>query len=217
MTNTLTEKETLMQKLSMRWISLACAAAITCCLFVAKAQDEKKPAAGAAQPDMEAMMKQMAEMGKPNEHHKALAGLEGDWSVENTMQMAPDAPTMKSTGTSHNKMILGGRFLQGDFKGNMMNMPFEGLGLLGYDPMKKKHVSVWADSMSGGVMTSYGECDGSCKTITFKDELDDPMTGKKMPVRYVYTIDSKDKYTMEWYEMHDGKEFKSMTIVYTRK
>jgi hypothetical protein len=198
----------------MRWISLACAAAITCCLFAAKAQDDKK--AGAGQADMDAMMKQMAEMAKPNEHHKALAALEGDWAVENTMQMTPDAQPMKSTGTSHNKMILGGRFLQGEFKGTFMNMPFEGVGLLGYDPMKKKHVSVWADSMSGGVMTSYGDCDGSCKTITFTDEVDDPSSGKKMPVRYVYTIESKDKYMMEWYETHDGKEFKAMTIVYTR-
>ena len=43
------------------------------------------------------------------------------------------------------------------------------------------------------------------------------MSGKKVPIRYVYTIESKDKYMMEWYEPHDGKEFKSMTIVYTRK
>lgn len=204
-----------MLRFSIRSMALICCAlVVTCCLFAAQAQDDKSK--GSMPPDMDAMMKQMAEMGKPNEHHKALAALEGDWTVENTMQMAPDQPAMKSTGESHNKMILGGRFLQGDFKGTMMNMPFEGMGLLGYDPMKKKHVSVWADSMSGGVMTSYGDCDGACKTITFKDELDDPMSGKKMPVRYVYTIESKDKYMMEWYEMHDGKEFKSMTIVYMR-
>jgi len=205
-----------MRKLSMRWISLACVAAITCCLFAARAQDDKAKA-GEGKPDMDAMMKQMMEMGKPNEHHKALAALEGDWSVETSMQMAPDQPMMKSMGEAHNKLILGGRFLHGDYKGTFMNMPFEGVGLMGYDPMKKKHVSVWADSMSGGVMTSYGDCDGACKTITFTDEVDDPMSGKKVPIRYVYTIESKDKYMMEWYEPHDGKEFKSMTIVYTRK
>jgi hypothetical protein len=188
-----------------------------CAVAVAQHSDDKKPGMDAAQPPGgEDMMKKFMEMNKPNEHHKTIAMMAGQWDVQNTMQMAPGAPPQVSTGKSSNEMIFEGRFLMQKYDGNMMNMPFKGIGFLGYDNHKKKHVSTWLDSMSTGMMTSWGECDASGKVITFTNEMDDPMSGKKMPIRFVFTIEGNDKHRMDWYETHDGNEFKSMTIVYTR-
>jgi hypothetical protein len=40
--------------------------------------------------------------------------------------------------------------------------------------------------------------------------------GAKIPVREVIRIVDKDNHVMEWYETRDGKEQKTMEIVYTR-
>jgi hypothetical protein len=49
-----------------------------------------------------------------------LAKSNGTWKAETTMWMAPDAPPMVSNGTATTKMILGGRYQQMTFKGDMM-------------------------------------------------------------------------------------------------
>jgi hypothetical protein len=52
--------------------------------------------------------------------------------------------------TCTNTMILGGRYQQSMIKGNMMGMPFEGMGLLGYDNAQKLFYSTWVDNMGTG-------------------------------------------------------------------
>jgi hypothetical protein len=37
-----------------------------------------------------------------------------------------------------NEMIMGGRYLMGSYKGEMMGMPFEGYSMTGYDNAAKK-------------------------------------------------------------------------------
>ncbi len=61
----------------------------------AQSDDRKDRAPGGGAPgaggDMDAMMKQFMEKSKPNEHHKVLEMMAGEWNVETTMRMAPDA------------------------------------------------------------------------------------------------------------------------------
>jgi hypothetical protein len=62
--------------------------------------------------------------------------------------MEPGQPPLESEGTAEHKMILGVRYLQQAFTGDMMGTPFGGIGLNGYDNQKQKFVSTWVDSMS---------------------------------------------------------------------
>lgn len=179
-----------------------------------------------AEPNMDEMMKKFVEMNQPSEHHKTLLSLVGNWEVATEMRMTPDAPWTKSNGSCTSSAGLGGRWLMSNFKGNMpmpgpdgktVDVPFEGHGMMGYDNMTQKHISIWADSMSTGVMKTEGACDASGKVITFKDEIDNPMMpGTKCKIRYIITIESPDKYTMQWHEDQGQGEFHSMTITYTR-
>jgi len=48
----------------------------------------------------------------------------GSWEFETKMWMeGPGAPPALSKGTAEMKMIMGGRFLRQDLKGEMMGMP----------------------------------------------------------------------------------------------
>ena len=44
---------------------------------------------------------------------------------------------MKSTGSSEVKWIMGGRYLEQTATGTSMGQEFHGMGLMGYDNMKK--------------------------------------------------------------------------------
>lgn len=184
---------------------------------VQKAVEGAKDAAKAAKPDEEAMMKAWAEASTPGEMHKALAQRVGTWDMKYEMMDPMDpAKTITSTGTVTTKAIFGGRFVQSEAKGEMMGMPFEGMEITGYNNTSKQFETVWLDSMGTMIVHSTGTHDAATKTTTMTGTMDDPMTGKKMPMRYVITDKTPDLFTFDMYTSAEGQEVKMMTITYTR-
>jgi hypothetical protein len=181
-----------------------------------KAKKTTMPAAGAM--DEKAMMEAWAKYATPGESHKKLESFVGSWDTSVKSWMQPGAPPMESKGTSENRMIMGGRFLEQRFTGTMMDMPFEGLGYTGYDNYKKKYVGSWMDNMGTGVVTSLGTADPSGKAMTFTGEMDDPMEGKTKPYKETITMVDNDHHVFEmWSPGPDGKMAKMMEIHYMRK
>ncbi len=148
--------------------------------------------------------------------HKMLADADGDWKAEMEFWSAPGAPSQKSTASCKNEMILGGRYQQSTFEGTVMGMPFEGKGLVGYDNIKKVFINTWVDNMGTGVSYSEGPYDAKTKTITFKGDSMDPMSGKMVKTRSVYKFVDETHHVFEMYMTYDGKEVKTMAISYTR-
>ena len=170
-----------------------------------------------AQAEQDAAMKAWMSYMTPGDVHKMIAKDDGEWAEEITLWMAPDAPPTKSTASVINKMILGGRYQESRHTGNFMGMPFEGVSLLGYDNAKKIFVSSWIDNMGTGIMNMQGKWDEKTKTITFTGTTTDPASGKDLPVRETFTYIDNNKQKMEMFMTHEGKEYKSMEIVFTRK
>lgn len=170
-------------------------------------------------------MKQMMELAKLNENHKLLAELAGDWDYTVKMWMDPDQPPSESKGKATRKSIMDGRFftldVEGKFEmpgpdGKMMEMDFTGVGMEGYDNVKKKFVSTWADSMGTGIMFAEGTYDPATETFTYNSEIE-MVPGMKTKVREIVKVIDKDHHIFEWYENRDGKDVKTMEIAYTRK
>ena len=169
-------------------------------------------------PDEKAMMDAWMKYAVPGEPHKKLASSVGTWDVAVTTWMAPGAPPTKATATSEVRSVLGGRYLEERFSGNMMGQPFEGIGYTGYDNYKKQYVATWMDSMSTAIMVMTGTPGASANTITFTGTMDDVMTGKPTQHRSVFTHTDADHHTHEMYGTGpDGKEFKSLELRYTRR
>lgn len=170
-------------------------------------------------------MQQMMELAKLNENHKLLGELAGTWDYTIKFWMAPDAPPSESKGTATRKPMMDGRYFvldtQGSFEmpgpdGKMTKMDFQGAGWEGYDNVKKKFVSTWADNMGTGIMYAEGTYDPATKTFTYTSELE-MMPGVKTKVRELVKVIDKDHHTFEFYEIRDGKDVKTMEIKYTRK
>jgi hypothetical protein len=177
--------------------------------------------------DMQKMMAQMMEMSKLNENHKALANLDGTWNCDVKMWM--DGDTSKkpdvSKSTAVRKSIMDGRFSMMDVTGKMempgpdgkkKEMTFKGMGVDGYDNVKKKFVGTWIDNMGTGIMLAEGNYDPATKTFTYTSEVE-MMPGMKTQVREVIKIVDNDHHTFEWYENRGGQDVKTMEINYTRK
>ncbi len=192
--------------------------------------DNSKAARTAAKPsaaDMQKMMQEMAELSKLNENHKLLSSLDGNWDYAIKFWMNPDpkAPPQESTGTATRKTIMDGRYVTMDVSGNMKmpdetgnmkDVEFKGMGLEGYDNVKKKFVSSWIDNMGTGIEFSEGKYDPATRTFTYSMEME-PMPGMKTKVREVLKIVDDTHLQLDWYESQGGKEKKTMEIAYTKK
>jgi hypothetical protein len=193
----------------------------------ASALSAAQPASATGQPpNPQEMMKQMMELSKLNENHKLLTDLDGNWNYTIKMWMNPDpnAKPQESKGTATRKSVMGGRFVMMDVTGKMQmpgengkmkDMQFKGMGIEGYDNVKKKFVASWIDNMGTGIQFSDGTYDPATKTLTYTSEME-PVPGMKMPVREVIKVADNNHMSLEWYENHGGQEKKTMEIAYTR-
>lgn len=185
-----------------------------------KAAAEKTKAADTgAPPDMGEMMKKMEELSAPGLEHKLLTSMAGEWDAEVKSWMGgPDGAATVSKGSCKRTLILGGRFLQEEFTGEMMGKRFHGMGLIGYDKFNKKYVNTWVDDMGTGIFVSEGTADATGKVLTHNGKMDEPMTGEKAkPVRMITRILSPDKNTFEMHDLSLGEKSRVMEITYTRK
>jgi Protein of unknown function (DUF1579) len=183
--------------------------------------DKKAP----SQDDMAKMMKAAEEAGKPGPQHKALTAMVGKWNLAVTMSM-PGAPEQKATWTADYKSILGDRFVTMDVSGKMpypgpdgkmIEAPFNGHEIMGYDNVTKQYQSIWLDAMGTGMFMSTGTADPSGKVITYEGNMKDAFTPQGRPWKMVVTLESEDKHLVEMWDSMDGSALKKvMSIVETR-
>ena len=185
-----------------------------------------QPATATGQPNPQEMMKQMIELSKLNENHRLLSSLDGNWNftIKTWMNPDPNAKPQESNGTATRKTVMGGRYVMMDVNGRMQmpgedgkmkDVQFKGMGLEGYDNMKKKFVSSWIDNIGTGIQSSEGTYDPATKTLTYTSEME-PLPGMKSQTRELIKIADNNHMTLEWYENHGGQEKKTMEINYTR-
>lgn len=166
------------------------------------------------------MMEMMMKYATPGKNHELLKKYAGDWDVEMKSWPRPGADPMVSKGTQKGELIFKGRYVKCAYEATMMGMTYQGLEVIGYDLFQNKYITFWIDSMGTGFFILTGTLDASGKVLTDRGEYPDPMTdGKTMQkVKNVTTYIADGKYKFEMFMVGpDGKEFKSMELVATRK
>lgn len=168
--------------------------------------------------EQEAAMEKVKTLMAPGEAHKLFEQFAGTWNFTSEMWMPGSATPEKSTGTSVNAVVYGGRFLKQDVVSTWMGEPFQGTACLGYDNVKKQYESLWVDSMSTSIMIESGQYDEATKTLTMTGTNSCPMTGEadhksRSEMKFI----DADHYSYTVYTNGpDGKEMKAMEIQYTR-
>ncbi len=147
----------------------------------------------------------------PGPEHEHLKRLEGEW-IARFQDGGGDSP-----GTMTVKLECGGLWAVSDFRAEFGGQKFQGRGFDGYDPVKKKYVSVWVDSMSTAPLFLEGTMDAATKTLTLTGEGRGP-DGAPLKFRSETRFPDNDHmhFTMSVLG-EDGKATPMLTIAYTRK
>ena len=152
---------------------------------------------------------QPPEMPKPSPEHAYLKKVAGNWDC--VMKMM--GQEFKCT---HSCEMLGEFWVVGKFNGDFQGMKFEGRDTCGWDPLKKKYVSTWVDSMSPHGMTLSGDFDAATKTMTLEGM---GVNDQYKPTKFkeVITWKSDDEYGFVMHEEKNGKMEQIFSIDYKRK
>lgn len=164
---------------------------------------------------MDAMMEAWQKAGAPGEPHQKLAGMAGDWNAEVRIWMDPAAEPMVSQGTMEGQMVMGGRYLEQTFRGDMMGEPFEGRQWTGYNNITGQYEANWVDNMSTAIFVYRGTMDGN--TLTLEGEFRDPMSGETVKSRGVLEMVSDTEMRYTGYDDRGEGPVKTMEIVYTKQ
>lgn len=182
----------------------------------------ERPMQDAALPMDPEMERAWREAAMPGPAHRNFDPLVGRFDVQQTIWFVAGAEPMRSTGVARYEWVLRdpqaerGRYLRQEFRSEMMGMPFQGLGYLGHDNIRRQYTSVWMDSMSTSTMTVTGRFDEDDGSFTFEGASQAP-GGQEWKVRLVLRIQDRDKHTLEFFQSNDEvPEYKSMEIMYTR-
>ena len=156
----------------------------------------------------------MFQMPKPGPEHELLKKDVGTWDATVEMLMPPAPP---SKGVETNTLGPGGLWLINDFKSAMMGAPFQGHGITGWDPAKKKYVGTWVDSMSTSLSVTESTYTAADRSMTGYINTVGP-DGGPMKLKAVTQMKDDDTRVFTMYMPGpDGKEAASMRITYKRR
>ena len=96
--------------------------------------------------------------------------------------------------------------------------PYEGHGVLGFDPVRKKMVGVWVDSKQNWLGIAEGSVNKDASELILKVESRNPLNGQPMPTRWVVRRVGKDERHLDiHYPRPDGGEFVAVSIHSVRR
>ena len=152
--------------------------------------------------------------GKTRNPHDQLKRVVGNWTTEmSSYYPDPKNPTI-TKGRASYRMILGGKFVQQRFFGEVGGQKYEGIGISGYDTAKKKFIGTWKDSLNTGIMHMEGTYDVKTHTLTEAGEMSTPqgIMKTKNTTKYV----DKDHFVFTMYMVTPEGEQKAFSIAYSR-
>jgi hypothetical protein len=150
----------------------------------------------------------------PSKEHALLRRFVGEWEVKLERAGEPS----ERAGIERGRLLHGGFWIVLELRGWYEGRPYEGHGMLGYDPAKKKYVAVWAGSAAPGLGVLEGEADPSGASLTMWIDSAHPKTGEIVKARMVHAFESPTRRTLTFYG-HDeaGRERVTAVMTYTLK
>jgi len=94
-----------------------------------------------------ALLRRAQQLATVGPEHQRLAKLVGDWDVAWTND-GRDGDLRDARGTATGKLLLGGRYVQVEFKLQVQGASFAAVQLFGFDALHQQFTSSWRDELS---------------------------------------------------------------------
>ncbi len=151
------------------------------------------------------------EQPKPSKEHEFLKQSVGEWAVH----MGGDASS-PAIGTSKHKIAMGDLWLISDAELDFGGAKFTGHGIDSYDPVKKKYVGVWVDSMTTAPIVFEGDLSADGKILTVTGKGPGSQDGKTTDYKMVTEYKNKNSHVFKmWSGTLTGEPM--LTLTYVRK
>ena len=181
-----------------------------------QSEQESTTEASTTSEDDDPTLEDLEALAVPSEPHELLATTVGTWDVRIRIWSDPDPeaePASETQGTAVGRWILGERFVETAYEGEVLGRPFEGLKIEGFDKAEEQYVSTWRDNLGTYTLVFKGTCEDSCVERTMTASFLDPVSKGTFRVKGVTTISGEDTYTYESFVITpNGKEFKNMEL-----
>ena len=151
---------------------------------------------------------------QPQEEHRWLQQILGDWSFKGEAVMEPGKPDERFEGTESVR-ALGELWTVAEGQGEMCGGMAKTVMTLGFNPQSRRFVGTFVASMMAHLWVYSGELLGN--TLTLDTEGPDH-TGRMVKFRDVIEVQSPDHRTLSSYMLgEDGEWRKIMEAIYLRR
>jgi hypothetical protein len=150
---------------------------------------------------------------QPQEEHKWLQQLVGEWETHGRMETGPGQPAFECKGKESTRS-LGGLWIISEGEAEPMGMKVQSVLTLGYDGEKEKFVGTWIDSMYNHMWKYEGTLDESEKVLTLMTE-GPSFTNPKETAKYKEVLEMKDqdhKVFSSYVQGEGGEWIKFVTV-----
>ena len=128
----------------------------------------------------------------PEQEHQWLQQFVGEWESVSEGTAGPGQPALKVEASLTSRM-LGDYWVVTEMKGDIVGTPMQAIQTIGYDPIEKKYVGTWVDSMMHHLWKYEGWVDDTGKRLTLEAEGPNFMAeGKTTKFRDAYEFQSAD-------------------------
>jgi len=168
-------------------------------------------------PRMEDTLARSSAASQPGPEHRWLEPLIGSWKIEMTWY-SPGAPTLRTSGTSENRWILGGRFVLAEAAAGEGPTAIEDKTLYGYDRWERKFFSLGLRTVGAGLTQDWGFYDPVSRSFALSGKDRDQATGRLGVHRQLIKVLGPDRYSIEVFaDVPQRRPLKVLEIGFTRR
>ncbi len=161
------------------------------------------------------MIRALRDAGKPGTGHEILNRLTGKWKVRGFMRIDLKSNPEMVSGVAKIDWILGKRFIKQDFDCRKLDLPIQGLGLIGYDKLRKEYTGIWCDNSNTGIANLAGKLSSGGTKIEFRLSQTDLRSGQRRNARAEIVLDEKKGFRYSVFADLDGaKEVEVLRLSY---
>ncbi len=149
--------------------------------------------------------------------HRRLGRLVGSWTIE-LRNTPPKSAEQTGRGTVEATSILGGRWIQLEYRFELQGRPVQAMQLLGFDELRQLYTASWRDDLSTWAVDCAGvPLEPSPDVLRMHGSLADARDPTGRPFRLELDLSSKDAVSARVFDSEDGEEFLLQTQTWARR
>lgn len=172
--------------------------------------------ADAAQVTLPAFLGRFGQFPGPRPEHEYLHRFAGDWEFS-AQATLPGGQSFELKGTCRSRMACGGTWLLIEANGDFMGMPYESIGLMGFDARNEKYVTTWVDAAKGFLDPMVGEVSEEGRLVSIGPIPNPGMPFQRIRARGTFIPEGEDSFLyVEEIDDGDGGWQPWLSSTYTR-